>query len=183
MKALRLSLSAAVAVLLSCIVCHAGVSAVVIIYQPIMTGGEATVIETPKGFTIMPIPFECFHYHGKPPFYAIAQPNPILTDAPRSRLPSDSNLVSAAGITIGSSIDDDIVYVHFESLHPPAGFDVIEDDIAEATFDCIRRMARDAGKRPTLKVTGKKGDEAKWQRWQDSFNKHELTTAFKRPDA
>jgi hypothetical protein len=181
MKTSRFSLLAVIATFFLDTVCHAGVSAILIIYQPIMTGGEATVIESPKGFTIMPIPFECFHYHGKPPFSAIAQPNPILTDAPRSRLPSDSNLVSAAGITIGSSIDDDIVYVHFESFHSPAGFDITDDDIAEATFDCIRRMAQDAHNRPTLKVSGKQGDQAKWERWQNSFNKHELTKPFKRP--
>ena len=115
-----------------------------------MTGSEATVIETPKGFAIMPIPFECYSYHGKPPFYAIAQPNPILTDAPRSVRSGDSNLVSVAGITIGSSIDDDIVYVHFESLHLPEGFEITEDDIAEATLECVRLMAQGASKRPEL---------------------------------
>ena len=162
---------------------HGGVSAVLLIYQPIITGGEATVIEAPKGFTILAIPFECFYYHGRPPFYAIAQPNPILTDAPASARPGDANLVSSSGITIASSIDDDIVHVHFESLHPPAGFDVATDDIAEATLECIRRTAGGTTTQPKVKITGKKGDEAKWKKWQDSFNKHDLTKPFIRPSA
>jgi hypothetical protein len=164
-------------------VCRAGVSAVLLIYQPIITSGEATVIETPKGFAILGIPFECFHYHGRPPFYAIAQPNLILTDAPRSALASDSNLVSSAGVTIGSSIDDDMVHVHFESLHSPAALDVTVDDIAEATLECIRRTAEGATARPKVRITGKKGDEEKWKRWQDSFEKHDLTKPFIRPNA
>jgi hypothetical protein len=164
-------------------VCRGGVSAVLLIYQPIITSGEATVIETPKGFSILAIPFECFHYHGRPPFYAIAQPNPILTDAPRSALPRDSNLVSSAGITIGSSIDDDIVHVHFESLHTSAALNVTVDDIAEATLECIRRTAEGTTAHPKVKITGKKGDEAKWKRWQDSFEKHDLTKPFIRPNA
>ena len=41
----------------------------------------------------MPIPFVCFHYQGRPPFDAITQPNPLLTDAPRSILSDDSNLL------------------------------------------------------------------------------------------
>jgi hypothetical protein len=183
MKVLQLLLLGAIAMLLPCPLCHAGASAVLIIYQPIMTGSEATVIETPKGFAIMPIPYECYYYHGKPPFYAIAQPNPILTDAPRSVSIGDSNLVSSAGITIGSSIDDDIVSVHFESLRLPAGFEITEDDIAEATLECIRRMAQDAPKRPTVRISSKPGEEAKWKRWEECFNKDELTKTFKRPDA
>ena len=182
MKGSLFSFVAAVA-LFFCSPSHGGVSATVIIYQPIMTGGEATVIETPKGFAIMPIPFECYHYHGRPPFYAIAQVNPILTDAPRSVLSRDSNLVSSSGVTIGSFIDEDTVYVHFESLRPPAGFELTDDDVAEATFECIRRMAPEAPKRPIVRITGKKGDEAKWERWQQHFNKHDLSKPFKRPDA
>ena len=183
MKTLKLYVFAIAATLLASLGCHAGVSAIVIIYQPIITAGEAVTIETTKGFAVMPIPFECFHYHGRPPFYAIAQPNPLLTDAPRSRLPGDSNLLSLAGVTIGSSIDDDIVHIHFESLKPPAGYDLTPDDIAEATLECIRRMAQDAPKRPILKITGKKDDEAKWLRWQEHFQKHDLTKPYNRPSA
>lgn len=182
-KFLKLSVFAIAAALLASLVCSAGVSAIVIIYQPIITAGEAVTIDTPKGFAVMPIPFECFHFHGRPPFYAIAQPNPLLTDAPRSRLPGDSNLVSLAGVTIGSSIDDDIVHVHFESLKPPAGHDATPDDIAEATLECIRRMAEHAPKRPMLKITGKKDEETKWLRWQDHFQKHDLTKPYLRPSA
>lgn len=181
MKTLTLRTFLLLAALLGCGVCYGGVSAIVIIYQPIMTAGEATVIEAPKGFAVMPIPFECFHYHGRAPFYAITQPNPLLTDAPRSVLPTDSNLLSRAGVTVGSSIDDDIVHIHFESLKPPLGYDISGDDIAEATVECIRRMAQKGPKRPTLRITGKQGDEAKWKRWQEHFQKHDLAKPYSRP--
>jgi hypothetical protein len=183
MKTTRFPLLAIIATTFLSTVCHAGVSAVVIIFQPIMTGGEATVIESPKGFTIMPIPFECFHYHGKPPFSAIAQPNPILTSAPRSVQSNDFNLISAAGITIDSSIDDDVVYLHLESFQPPGGFEILEDDVAEAALECIRRTAQNAPKRPILRIRGKDPDKRKWLRWEEHFNKHDFTTPFKRPDA
>ena len=175
--------TAALAVLVLSGVCRGGESAVVLIYQPIISAGEATVIETPKGFAVLPIPFECFHYHGKPPFDAIAQPNPILTDAPRSVLPYDSNLVSRAGVRIGSSIDSDVVHVLFDHLRVPEEFDITPEDVAEATLECIRRTAEGMVKRPTVKITGKKGDEAKWQQWQDSFNKHDFKKPFSRPSA
>jgi hypothetical protein len=183
MKTFNSRFLAALALSLFSAICYAGVSAIVIIYQPIITAGEAVTIETPKGFAVMPIPFECFHFHGRPPFYAIAQPNPLLTDAPRSRLPGDSNLLSLAGVTIGSSIDDDIVHVHFETLQPPAGYEITADDVAEATLECIRRMAQSTPKRPILKITGKQGDEAKWLRWQEHFQKHDLKKPYNRPSA
>ena len=181
MATLKYRVCVMVALLALSSVCRGGVSAIVLIYQPIMTNGEATVIETPKGFSVLAIPFECFHYHGRPPFYAIAQPYAILTDAPPS-MRGDSNLVSSAGVTIESSIDDDIVYVRFESLHTPAAIDVAEDDIAEATLECIRRTAEGTTDRPKVKISGKKGDEAKWQRWQESFEKHDFTKPFTRPN-
>jgi hypothetical protein len=95
---------------------------------------------------------------------------------------TDSNVVSSAGVTIESSIDDDVVYVRFESLHTPAAIDVSEDDIAEATLECIRRTAEGATPRPKVKITGKKSDEAKWERWQQSFEKHDFTKPFTRPN-
>lgn len=183
MKTVNSHFLAIVSMLAASVISHAGTSAVVIIYQPIITEGDSVAIRTPKGFAVMPIPFECFHFHGRPPFYAISQPNPLLTDAPRSRLPSDANLLSLAGVTIGSSIDDDIVRVHFENLKPPTGYDITPEDIAEATLECIRRMAQGAPKRPTVRITGKEGDEAKWRRWQDHFQKHDFAKPYNRPDA
>jgi hypothetical protein len=77
-----------------------------------------------------------------------------------------------------SSIDDDIVYVRFENLRPPTGGDITADDIAEATLECIRRMAQGAEARPILRITGKIGDETKWLRWQEHFRKHDLTKLY-----
>jgi hypothetical protein len=163
---------------------RAGVSAIVIIYQPIITASESVTIETPKGFAVMPIPFVCFHYHGRPPYYAITQPNPLLTDAPRSRMPDDSNLLSRAGVIVSSSIDDDIVHVHFESIKlPQTGHEVTADDVAEATLECIRLMALSAPQRPILKITGKQGDETKWLQWQEHFQKRDPKKIYNRPGA
>jgi hypothetical protein len=53
-------------------------------------------------------------------------------------------------------------------------------DIAEAALECVRRLARDTKKRPQLIITGKRGDEAKWQK---HFEQHDLAKPFNRPSA
>jgi hypothetical protein len=50
--------------LLICGVCNASESAVVVVYQPIITESEAH----PKGFTILPIPFWWFQTAASDPF-------------------------------------------------------------------------------------------------------------------
>ena len=52
-------------------VCNGSESAVVIIYQPIITESEAH----PKGFKILPIPFWWYHTAATDPFFAITQAN------------------------------------------------------------------------------------------------------------
>ncbi len=110
-------------------------------------------------------------------------PTKILTDAPRSVLSDDSNLLSSAGVRIFGSEAE--VYVRFEELSHPrlAKDEVTDDDIAEAALECIRHLAHDTKKRPKLIITGKKGDEAKWLKWQKHFEQHDLTKPFSRPDA
>ena len=185
MNILKLRFLTVVALLLGYTPCRAGVSAVFIVYQPIITASEAVTTETPKGFMILPVPFLCYHFQGPPPYYAITQPNQILTDAPRSVLSDDSNLLSSAGVRIAGAFDDATVYVRFEDLRHPrlASEDVTDDDIAEAALECVRRLAQDAKKRPKLIITGKQGDEAKWQKWQKHFEQHDLAKPFNRPSA
>ena len=185
MNILKLRFFAVVAVLLSYTPCRAGVSTVTIVYQPILTTSEAVSVETPKGFVVLPVPFLCYHFQRRPPYYAITQPNQILTDAPRSVLPDDSNLLSSAGVLIAGAFDDETVYVRFENLRHPrlASEDVTDDDIAEAALECVRRLAQDTKKRPKLIITGKQGDEAKWQKWQKHFEQHDLAKPFTRPSA
>ena len=166
-----------------CGVCYAGESAVVIVYQPIITDSEAH----PKGFTILPIPFWWHNTHGGPPYpyFAITQPNQILTDAPRSVLVDDRNLLSSAGVLIAGAMEDGTVYVRFENLRHPrlAAEEVTEDDIAEAALECVRRVAHDTKTRPKLIISGKAGDEAKWKKWQKHFEQHDLVKPFARPKA
>ncbi|TLD69470.1 hypothetical protein FEM03_17670 [Phragmitibacter flavus] len=158
---------------------HAGESAVVTTYQPIITGSESH----PKGFSIMPIPFLVYHFHGKPPYAAVAHSHELLTDAPRNIRSDDANLISASGIRISQSIDDNIVYIHLEDFRPSTGLDLHIDIVATATLECIRRIAHEAKDRPELVITGKPADEAKWQRWQEIFSNHDLSQPFKQPDA
>jgi hypothetical protein len=185
MNTLKLHFLAIASVLLTCSPSRAGVSAVFIVYQPIITASEAVATETPKGFKILPVPFLCYHFQGPPPYYAITQLNQILTDAPRSVLSDDSNLLSSAGVRIAGAFEDETVYVRFEDLHHPrlVGEDVTDDDIAEAALECVRRLAQDTKKSPKLIITGKKGDEAKWQKWQKHFEQHDLAKPFSRPSA
>jgi hypothetical protein len=167
--------------LLLCAVCYAGESAVVIVYQPIITESEAD----PKGFTILPIPFWWHNAHGghRYPYFAITHPNQLSTDAPRSELVDDRNLLSSAGILIAGAMEDGTVYVRFENLRRPrlANEDVTDDDIAEAAFECIRRVAHDTKSRPKLVVSGKTGEEAKWKKWQKHFEQHDPAKPFIRP--
>lgn len=163
----------------ACVSLNAGESAVAIIYQPIIDNSE----EPSKGFTILPTPFWWFHAGGTSPYFAITQRNEILTDAPRSERVPDHNLLSSAGVVIAGSFTDGSVYMRFENLRIPTyiGDTVTLDDIAEAAFECVRRVACDTKKRPKLIISGKKGEESKWQAWQNAFEQNDIATPFKRP--
>lgn len=167
--------------LLLCGSLSASESAVVIVYQPIITGSEAH----PKGFVILPIPFWWHQTEARNPYFAITYPNQILTDAPRSERVDDRNLLSSTGIIIAGELEDGTVYVRFENLRRPllANEEVTDDDIAEAALECVRRVAHDNKTRPKLIITGKTGDEAKWKKWQKHFEQHALAKPFTRPKA
>lgn len=167
--------------LLLCGVCNASESAVVIVYQPIITDSEAHS----KGFAILPIPFWWHQTEARHPYFAITHPNQILTDAPRSELVDDRNLLSSAGVIIAGALEDGPVYVRFENLKRPllANEEVTDDDIAEAALECVRRVAHDNKTRPKIIISGKTGDEAKWKKWQKHFEEHNLAKPFTRPKA
>ncbi len=163
----------------ACALSNAGESGVAIIYQPIIDNSEPPS----KGFTILPTPFWWFHVEGTSPYFAITLRNEILTDAPRSELVPDHNLLSSAGVVIAGSFTDGTVYMRFENLRIPTytAETVTLDDIAEAAFECVRRVACDTKKRPKLIISGKKGEEAKWKAWQSAFEQNDIATPFKRP--
>ena len=167
--------------LLLCGSSYAGEAGVIIVYQPIITGSEAH----PKGFTILPIPFWWFQAGFRHPYFAITHPNQLLTDAPRSELVDDRNLLSSAGVRIGGAMDDGTVYVRFEGLRrpDPANEELTDDDIAEAALECVRRVAHDNKERPKVVISGKTEDEAKWKKWQKHFEQHNLAKPFTRPKA
>lgn len=167
--------------LLFCGSSSASESAVVIVYQPIITESEAH----PKGFTILPIPFWWHHTEGRHSYFAITYPNQLLTDAPRNVRVDDRNLLSSAAVTIAGAMEDGTVYVRFENLQRPSLVDeeVTDDDIAEAALECVRRVAHDNKTRPKIIISGKTGDEAKWKKWQKHFEQHDLAKPFTRPKA
>ena len=157
-------------------ICYAGEAGVIIVYQPIITEREAH----PKGFTILPIPFWWFQAGLSHPYFAITYPNQLLTDAPRSELLDDRNLLSSAGVLIGGAMEDGTVYVRFEGLRHPdlVNEEVTDDDIAEAALECVRRVAHDNKERPKIVISGKTGDEAKWKKWQKHFEQHNPAKPF-----
>jgi hypothetical protein len=162
-------------------VCFAGESAVVIVYQPIITESE----DTPMGVKILPVPFLWWNAHsGSPafPYSAITAHHQLLTDASREEIMEDRNLLSAAGIRIAGSFEDGTVYVRFENYSRPllVPDETTLDDVAEAALECIRRVAHDLKKRPKLIISGK-GDEAKWKKWEGRFAKWDLEKPFQRP--
>ncbi len=167
----------------SCLGCYATVSAIVVIYQPILTAGEATVIETPKGFAILAVPFECFPYHAHPPYAAITQANALLSSAPEATRAGESNVATMAAIKIETPFEENIVRLHLENLKAVEAWELTAspDDIVEATIECIRRMATEGKEHPKLQITGKPGEGPKWARWDKAFLDQDMSRPFARP--
>lgn len=156
---------------------YAGESAVVTTYQPIITGSESH----PKGFAIMPIPFLSFHHDGKPAYRAVAHPHELLTDAPREIRTDDANLLSVCGINIAYNPDDNEVRLLVNDFRPSPLVELDIDAVTEAALECIRLLAHEAKERPSLIISGKPGEEDKWQLWQKTFSEHDLSQPFKQP--
>jgi hypothetical protein len=117
--------------------------------------------------------------------FAITQPNQLLTDAPPSEVKDDRNLLSSAGVLIGSTEEDGPIYVRFENIKRPllASEEITDDDIAEAALECVRRVAHERKAQPKIIISGKNGEEAKWKKWQKHFGQHNLAKPFTRPKA
>ena len=158
-------------------------SAIVVIYQPILTVGEATVIKTEKGFALLAVPFECFPYHDHPPYAAIALPNALLSTAPESGRAGESNLAAMAGIRMETPFEENLIILHLEELKPVEAFELTAstDDLVEGTIECARRMAMAGKEHPKLRINGKAGEEGKWARWEKAFLNQDMGKPFKRP--
>ncbi len=168
-----------------CAVCYGTASAIVLIYQPILTAGEATAIKTLQGFAVLPVPFECFPYQGHPPYADIARPNSLLTSAPVTGRAGESNLAAMAGIKIQIPYEENTVILHLEDLTAFEAFELTasSDDLIEATIECVRRMASEGKEHPVLHISGKPGEEAKWARWEKAFLHQDMAKPFTRPQA
>lgn len=97
----------------------------------------------------------------------------------------DRNLLSSAGVLIGSTEQDGPIYVRSENIKRQdlANEDVTDEDIAEAALECVCRVANDRKARPKIVISGKSGDEAKWKKGQKHFEQHDLGKPFNRPKA
>ena len=81
---------------------RAGESQTQLLAQPILAHGGADSWGAPDvEFRIVEVPFIDWHHQGHPAFQAIAQTNQLLTNAPWSIPPIESNLPAMYGITMG----------------------------------------------------------------------------------
>ena len=165
-----------------------------VIYQPIIVEGDVEVPEAPDWFIILPVPFLKWSYHGAVPYDAITMPRATLTDAKRSIWMKDSNLLSRTGIRIHCSqgleeepSQQNQVFLFVDDFHSAQFFGekMTVEKVAEAALECIRRTAIERGPkvRPKLTIRGKKGDEEKWRKWEEAFNKHDFSKPFRIPSA
>lgn len=162
-----------------------GESQTQLLSQPILAHGGSESWGTPDvEFKIVDIPFINWHHQGLPAFQAIAQTNQLLTNAPRSVPPIESNLLAMYGITIGS-IDSNSheLWLRLDSAEAPTGWQTSVEDAAFAAIECIRIVA-ERYKTPTkLLISAPANDQAKWTAIAESFNKHDKTRPFtKTPD-
>lgn len=192
MKPQLLSILSAVAAALFSNTCLASSDATCIIYQPIEMRSEGTVIKLPKeGFIIFPVPYISAFSIPEKPYSAITRPYTMLSMR-NPKNPSDSNLVSRAGVKIqsdctfeGNKLKEEVVTVDFLKFKA-ADYEPSLEVIAEATLECIRLTATDKHqnwRRPVLKIIGKPKDKAMWKSWEKAFNTQDFTKPFKRPKA
>ena len=123
------------------------------------------------------------------PYGAIASPYVMMSERKKEG-DTDLNVISTAGITIGSNctyegdkIKEEVVTVDFSKFQATYNHLSLEV-IAEATLECIRRTATDEHqqwRRPVLKIIAKPTDEAMLKPCVDAFNKQDFSKPFKRP--
>jgi hypothetical protein len=159
-------------------------SQTLLLAQPILAHGGTVHWESgdPKSadidFKIVDVPFLDWSHQGHPAYRGIAQPNQILTNAPRDvRLP-ESNLLALYGITIGYDFSTGDVWLRLDSARAVDGWRATIDDAAYAALECIRIVANRYRDHPKLHISAPKGEESKWSDIEKRFHEHDLTKPF-----
>ena len=161
---------------------RAGESQTQLLAQPILAHGGSDSWGAPDaGFKIVDVPFIDWHHQGHPAFQAIAQTNQLLTNAPRSIPPIESNLLAMYGITIGGfDANSRELWLRLDAAKAPAGWQTTVEDAAFAAMECIRIVADRYKSRPKLRISAPATDQAKWTTIAERFNKHDLARPFPR---
>ena len=152
-----------------------------LLVQPILAHGGAESWGSPDvEFRIVDVPFLNWSHQGKPAYRAIAQPNQILTNAPRDvRLP-ESNLLAFYGITIGGGSGE--LWLRLESAQAVKGWQTTIEAAAYAALECIRIVADRYHDHPKVRISAPKGEEQKWSEVEKRFSTHDFSKPFTRPN-
>ena len=134
---------------------RAGGSQTQLLAPPILAHGGADSWGAPDvEFRIVDVPFIDWHHQGHPAFQAIAQTNQLLTNAPRSIPPIESNLLAMYGITIGGfDPNSQELWLRLDSAKAPTGWQTTVEDAAFAAMECIRIVADRYKSRPKLRIS------------------------------
>lgn len=158
----------------------AGESQMQLLAQPILANGGSESWGSPEiEFKIIDVPFIDWHHQGHPDFSGISQTNQVLTNAPRSIPPIESNLLALYGITIGGFDPNSMhLWLRLDSATAPEGWLTTVDEAALAAIECIRIVAHRYHVRPVLRISAPAGDQERWTKVAETFNAHDLSAPF-----
>ncbi len=159
---------------------RAGESQMQLLAQPILANGGSESWGSPDiEFKIVDVPFIDWHHQGHPAFAGIAQTNQVLTNAPRSIPPIESNLLAFYGITIaGFDSNTKQLWLRLDSAKAAGGWQTTVADAAIAAIECIRIVAHRYKLRPMLRISAPAVEQDKWSAVAERFNAHDLSTPF-----
>lgn len=163
----------------------AGESQTQLLSQPIMAHGGSESWGAPDiEFKIVDVPYLDWTHQGYPSFSGIAQTNQILTNAPRSIPPVESNLLALYGITIGGlDPSSKELWLRLDSAAAARGYNTTVEDAGYAAIECIRIVAARYRLHPTLRISSPAATQKTWQEIADRFNKHDLSKPFTKTTA
>jgi len=158
----------------------AGESQMQLLSQPILANGGSESWGSPDiEFKVVDVPYIDWHHQGHPAFEGIAQTNQVLTNAPRSIPPIESNLIAFYGITIGRfDPNTKELWLRLDSAKAVGGWQTTVDQAAFAAIECIRVVSERYKVRPILRISAPRADIDKWKGVADKFNAHDLSVPF-----
>lgn len=150
--------------------------------QPILAHGGSESWGSPDvEFKIVDVPYIDWHHQGAPAFQGIAQTNQVLSNAPRSVPPIESNLLAKYGITMGGfDLNSKTLWLRLDAAKAPDGWETTIEEAAYAALECIRIVAHRYKVYPNLRISAPIGTQADWTAVAERFNKHDMTRPFTR---